>query len=57
MTKNIDEFVRIQVIADLIQVHKAHYCDKGNWWLCPDDEDRDIEFYLDGAWFMFQELK
>ena len=53
--KTIEEFSKIPEIARIIEEHKAFYCNKGNWWLCPDD-DQFAEAYLDGAWFMFQEL-
>jgi hypothetical protein len=51
-----EEFEQIPEIKNIILKSEAFYCEKGNWYLCPDESDRYEEYYLDGAWFMFQEM-
>lgn len=50
------EFEKIPEIKSIILKSEAFYCENGNWYLCSDEADRNEEYYLDGAWFMFQEL-
>lgn len=48
------EFEKLPEIAKIIKEHDAFYCNKGEWYLCPDD-DQFAEAYLDGAWYAHQE--
>ena len=52
--KSREEFEKLPEIAKIIKEHDAFYCNKGEWYLCPDD-DQFAEAYLDGAWYAFQE--
>lgn len=49
-----EEFEKLPEIARIIKEHDAFYCNKGEWYLCPDD-DQFAEAYLDGAWYAYQE--
>lgn len=51
---NREAFEKIPEIAKLIEDSGAFYCNKGNWYLCPDELDFGVENYLDGAWTMYQ---
>lgn len=50
-----ETFEKIPEIAKLIEDSGAFYCNKGDWYLCPDELDFGVENYLDGAWMMYQE--
>lgn len=50
---NREAFEKIPKIAKLIEDSGAFYCSKGDWYLCPDELDFDVENYLDGAWMMY----
>ena len=52
---NRETFEKIPEIAKMIKEHNAFYCDKGGWYLCPDESDYGVENCLDGAWMMYQE--
>lgn len=51
---NREAFEKIPEIAKLIEDSGAFYCNKGGWYLCPDELDFGVENYLDGAWMMYQ---
>ena len=50
-----EQFERLPEIANLMQEGNAFYCDKGEWYLCPNIDDSAIEMALDMAWYAFQE--
>ena len=50
-----EQFEKLPEIANLIQEGDAFYCDKGEWYLCPNIDDSAIEMALDKAWYAFQE--
>ncbi len=49
------EFEKLPEVKKLIDEGKAFYCDKGDWYLCKDIDNREIELALDSAWYAFQE--
>ncbi|MBQ0111515.1 MAG: hypothetical protein KBT03_00125 [Bacteroidales bacterium] len=51
-----EQFEKLPEIANLIQEGNAFYCDKGDWYLCPNIDDSAIETALDMAWYTFQEV-
>ena len=50
---NRETFEKIPEIAKLIEDSGAFYCNKRDWYLCPDSQF--AEDYLDGAWYVYKE--
>ena len=48
-----EQFEKLPEIAKIIKERNAFYCNKGDYYLCPDDQF--AESYLDGAWYTYQE--
>lgn len=52
-----EHFEQIEEIAERIKSTDAFYCRKGNWYICPNDDNREDEAFLDGAWLVYQKLQ
>lgn len=50
-----EQFEKLPEIANLIQEGNAFYCDKGDWYLCPNIDHSATEMALDMAWYAYQE--